>query len=291
MTIDELNDRHGIGQTVQIVEGRDSLPMIRVNSELANADIYLHGAHVTHFQPRGAEPVLFLSEKSFFEAKKPIRGGVPVIFPWFGAKADDPKAPAHGYARVAGWNIESTKIQPDGSVKAVLGLRLADYAVRMIIGISEALDLTMEVQNLTDKPCQFEQALHTYLRAGDVRQVRIGGLENTPYIDKVDGFTRKIQPPTPIAITGETDRVYLPTASTCVLDDPSMNRRIRVKKEGSEATVIWNPWIEKSAKMADFGADEWPKMVCIETANVADCAVSLSAGATHQMRAKISIEK
>src|SRR5450432_3825163 len=92
---------------VRIEPGNGGLTKLVVTSPKASAEIYLHGAHVTHFQPAGQKPVLWMSESSLFDASKPIRGGVPICFPWFGPRKDDPKSPAHGFARLREWKIES----------------------------------------------------------------------------------------------------------------------------------------------------------------------------------------
>ena len=93
----------------------------------------------------------------------------------------------------------------------------------------------------------------------------------------------------PIRFDGETDRVYLDTPSTCVLDDPTFDRRIEVAKRGSRSTVVWNPWIDKAARMPDFGDDEWPGMVCIETANALDNALTLQPGESHEIAATLRV--
>jgi glucose-6-phosphate 1-epimerase len=149
----------------------------------------------------------------------------------------------------------------------------------------------MEVrgQGSAPAPFTFEQALHTYFAVGDVRQASLDGLQNTEYIDKVDSFRRKLQPAEAIRITGETDRVYLKTRSTCVVRDPVLQRTITVDKENSASTVVWNPWIDKARAMPDFGDDEWPRMLCVETANVGDGAVRLEGGQIHRMRAHIKV--
>jgi glucose-6-phosphate 1-epimerase len=147
----------------------------------------------------------------------------------------------------------------------------------------------LEVENPGEEPFQFEEALHTYLAVSDVRQVSVSGLGGASFLDKVDGQQRKLQDAAPIRITGETDRVYLGTTTACVLDDPGFARRITVEKSASSTTVVWNPWIAKAKAMADFGDDEWPGMICIETANAAENAVTLPAGATHSMRALVRL--
>lgn len=283
---------------IKIDQGRGNLPRVTVKSELATAEIYLHGAHLTHFQPQGAKPVLFMSSESLFDAVKPIRGGVPVIFPWFGPRAGSPDSPMHGLVRTRSWQLETSEVQSDGRVRAVLGL-MSDpstlavwphaFRLRMSYWIGRSLEMELEVSNAGDQPWTFEEALHTYLRVGDVREIGIDGLDDVEYLDKVDALNRKRQPAGAIRITGETDRVYLDTSSTCTVHDPALGRRITVEKEHSRTTVVWNPWIAKARAMPDFGDEEWPGMVCIESANVGAGAIRLEAGASHRMRTRIQV--
>jgi len=254
-------------------------PIIIKNSE-AEAHIYQQGAHVAHFQPRGQKPVLFMSAKSWFLPDKPIRGGVPICFPWFGPA----KTPPHGLARLRDWTIEKT------TANAMLfSLALPPFEAKFNVEVDAVLKMALEVRNTGTQPEQFEEALHTYLTVGDIREVTITGLENTDYLDNLTGLSRKNQGPEAIRFTGETDRVYLDTRATCVVSDPVLNRRLIVEKKGSDATVVWNPWIAKAKAMADFGDDEWPYMLCIETANCKQHAVTLAHGATHKMEAVVRV--
>lgn len=70
--------------------------------------------------------------------------------------------------------------------------------------------------------------------------------------------------------------------------DPILGRGLLVDKSGSATTVVWNPWRERAAAMADLGPDEWTSMLCVESANVADDAIHLAPGARHAMSALIS---
>jgi len=99
-SIQELNQRFGSGGAVRFEAGQGGLTRAVISTLAAEAHIYLHGAHVTHYQPRGGEPVLFVSSKSFFEDGKPIRGGVPVLFPWFGGLNGD-RTKMHGFVRTS----------------------------------------------------------------------------------------------------------------------------------------------------------------------------------------------
>jgi D-hexose-6-phosphate mutarotase len=278
--------------------GQGDLLRLTVRSPLAEAHIYLHGAHVTHFQPRGAAPVLFLSRQSLFAPEKPIRGGVPLIFPWFGPRAGHPESPAHGFARLAEWQIESLSIEGDEIVTAVFCFaadsrtRLAwpyDFTLRYRVAIGRTLTMTLETENTGPTPFSFENALHTYFAVGEVRETATRGLEDAEYLDKTAGFQRTKQAAEPIRITAETDRIFEGTRKTCVLDDAKWKRHVTIEKSGSQTTVVWNPWSAKAAAMTDFGHDEWPGMLCIETANTGANAITLAPGRTHAMRAVISV--
>ena len=297
-SLETLQKQFDIPGSVRIEAGRGGLPRISVTADKASAEIYLHGAHVTRFQPRGGDPVLFMSESSFFKSDKPIRGGIPLIFPWFGPRVGDPQAPMHGFVRLRAWSIESIDRRHDGSVRVVLVLgsdaeTLAlwphAFSLRLTVVVADSLDVALEVKNLSPQPITFEDAMHTYLEVGDIRRASLEGLEGVEYFDKADGMKQKKQPSEPVRIMGETDRVYLDTKATCTLHDPVKNRAIVVEKEGSDATVVWNPWIEKARAMADFGDDEWVRMICVETVNAMQHAVTLPAGHTHRMFARIAV--
>ena len=252
--------------------------------------IHLHGAHVTHFAPTGDAPLLFVSAFSDYQNGKPIRGGVPVIFPWFGPRAGHPTAPAHGFARTSTWIAESVAEQPDGAIVIVLRLDPNEasqavwdhrWVLRHRITVGTALTMALEIENLGATPFRCEEALHTYFRVSDVRNVEVLGLENAEYLDKADGMRRKCQSADPIRFTAETDRTCVNTLNRCVIADPGLNRRIVIEKSGSQSTVVWNPWIAKARAMADFGDNEWPFMVCVETGNVADNTLEIAPGIRH----------
>lgn len=295
--IKELQRRFSIPDVVRIEPGEGGLTRVAVTACEVQAHVYLHGAHVTHYGPPGGRAVLFMSAKSLFQPGKAIRGGVPVIFPWFGGKAGDPAAPAHGLARTTEWNLADVRQSSEGPVVLTLELTSTpqmrklwphEFSLRYLVTVGATLDLALEVRNTSGSAFTFEEALHTYLTVGDVRKVKIEGLAGREFLDKTDGQRRKTQAPGAMEITGETDRVYLNTADVVTVTDPQLGRRLSVEKQGSQATVVWNPWIAKAKAMADFGDEEWPGMLCIETANAAENAISLAAGQTHRMSASIS---
>jgi glucose-6-phosphate 1-epimerase len=280
--------------------------LIRANITTAecSAELYLQGAHLTAWQPVGAKPALFLSNRSAFEPGKAIRGGVPIIFPWFGARTATPESPrtdgpSHGFARICDWQLAFAAISGDeihltltlgpSDLSRSLGFDRFQLAYQLTLGRELRMQLTVANQSAT--PLHFEEALHTYLAVGDARRVRIGGLSDTDYIDKTDSFRRKRQTDAALVLTGETDRPYLNTETTVTLDDPVFKRRLSVAKTNSKTTVVWNPWAEVSAKLVDMSPDGWERMTCIETANAGDNALTLQSGEPQTMGAIITMQE
>jgi glucose-6-phosphate 1-epimerase len=194
---------------VTIEPGQGGLPRVAVKTPAAEGHVYLHGAHVTHYQPRGRGPVLFVSAESHFAAGKAIRGGVPVIFPWFGAKADDPKAPQHGFVRNQPWELRNVAAGQGGAVAVTLAFGPTDetrkvwpheFELLYTITLGAALEMSLQVRNAGTTAFRYEEALHTYLAMADVRKATIEGLGGREFIDKVDGLRRKTQPPGPFTL-------------------------------------------------------------------------------------------
>jgi glucose-6-phosphate 1-epimerase len=253
--------------------------------------VYLHGAHVASFRTPEHGELLWLSEKALYAAGKAIRGGVPLCFPWFGAHPQHSALPAHGFARTRSFQLEGAEPQGDGVV-ATLSLRSDAetrasfphaFAARLRVSVGVAgpkLGLEFEVENTGEAGFDYELALHTYLRVANVRRVRVHGLNGARYDDKVSGARGVVEGSAPLTFSGETDRVYDSDARVTV-EDVDAKRRVIVDKRGSHTTVVWNPWLAKAQRMADFGDDEWPGMLCIEAANVGADRVTLGSGAQH----------
>ncbi len=278
----------------------NGLPALQVANDHGEALIYLHGAHVAHFQPRGQRPVLWMSAASTFQDGKPIRGGVPICAPWFGPHPTDAALPAHGLLRQRSWTLLRHESLADGSDRIELTItsdvappataRRQPFMATLSVTVGQALSLELSVRNAGNAPLLLGEALHTYLSVSDVRTIRVSGLAETTYLDKMEGGVRKLQGAEPLAITAQTDRVYFSEHDTVVIDDPGFSRRIRLTKTGSGATVLWNPWSEKAAAMRDFGDDEWPHMVCVEAANAADSTVVVPPAFTHHLGQRITVE-
>ena len=294
--ISESDRRFEIPGIARIVDGNGGLPKVSVSSPEAAGEMYLHGAHVTSWKPAGGEEVFFLSSQARWEDGRAIRGGIPVCFPWFGDKADDPKAPAHGFVRTKAWQLQS--IAQAGSAVTVSMFTESDENTqkwwpaefRLVHRATFARELSLELEmtNTGRTPLRFEEALHAYHRVGSIEAARVRGLDTVHYLDKTDSDREKVQQGA-IVVDSETDRVYLDTTDAIELEDPALHRSTLVSKQNSRTTTVWNPWVRKAQALADLGDGEWREFICIETCNAGDFAVALGPGQQHTMKAVVRV--
>ena len=297
MDIAQLDEHFGIPGVLTFRATASGLIYADITAPLATATVYLHGAHVAAWQPKGQQPAIFLSRKSDLAPGKPIRGGVPIAFPWFAARHDGKTGPSHGFARIQDWTLAFAALAGDdlhltftlgpSEISRDLGYDHFRLAFQLKIGRTLTMELT--VVNDATAPLIFEEALHTYYAVADIHELTVTGLEGVTYLDKNDNFQSKVQHGA-ILITEPTDRVYLNTVSKCVLHDAGNKRRITVAKTGSNTTVVWNPWESGALKLPDLDPTEWHEFIAVETVNAAVNAVTLAPGAKHVMQAHVSIE-
>jgi glucose-6-phosphate 1-epimerase len=295
--IDALNRRFGVAGIAQIVEGKGGFPIVRITSPIANAEVSLYGAQVLSWRPAGADEVLFLSEQSRRQTGQAIRGGIPVCFPWFREKADNPKAPNHGFVRTKEWRLDGLRADEEGSVTLVCvtssddstrALWPHDFLLACRIRVASTLRLELSVMNRGVTPLRFEEALHTYFRIGDIHQARVRGLDPVTFLDNTDANKSRRQDGS-LTVTGPTDNAYMDTEAPADIIDPVLHRRLRTEKLHSSTTVVWNPWQSGAAAMSDLGDDEWQRMLCVEASNILGAAVSLAPGEEHMLRATLSV--
>lgn len=296
MAITEIPERlkqFEIPGRLTLLEGNGELPKIEVTSDWSTAEVYLHGAHVTDFRKRGESSLLFLSQCSRFEDRQPIRGGIPVIFPWFGAREGEVM---HGYARLLDWELHEVSTVPDGGVS--LRFSLADrtccatcppFHANYIVTVTDQLSLELVVTNASkDQAFVFENCLHTYFHVGDVTAISVTGLKGVSYLDKVEHFAQKTETAEAIKFASEVDRIYLKTTGAVEIEDPVLKRRTRIEKSGSASTVVWNPWVAKAQQMHDFGNEEYKQMVCVESGNVGPDKLTLPPGRSSVLKVTLS---
>lgn len=281
-----------IPDRVTMKTGNGDLSYLALRCNEAEAHVYLHGGHVLHYQPAGQSPVLWHSQKSLFETNKPIRGGVPVCWPWFGAHPSDATLPIHGVARLVQWK----PVASSATAKATtLTLRCPatpgiDAIAELTVVLDTALKITLATTNTGDATMPLSEALHSYFSVSDIHKISVNGLNEQQYIDTLLTERPTLTQKGSITFEAETDRIYINTPNACDIADPGMHRRIRVSKEGSLSTVVWNPWIAKAARMPDFGDKEYPEMICVETANCGPNTLRLESGQSHAITTRIHVE-
>ncbi|ARD41767.1 D-hexose-6-phosphate mutarotase [Actinomyces gaoshouyii] len=271
-----------------LTPGRGGQPRLLIDAPSGAAEIYLHGAHLTSWIPRGGDEALFTSRRAVFDGETAIRGGVPLCLPWFASGPDGERRPSHGWARIMEWELRCVESRPDGAVRVLMALEHDGLSLLYEIGVGQELELSLSIGNRGAAPRSVEAALHTYLRVGDVTAVRIIGLEGCEYADKVAGGAVSVQTG-PLGVRGPVDRIYESGAPTTVLD-PALDRRVRVSPTGAAQTVVWNPWSSGAAALADMAEEEFPTMVCVETARLGRSAALLEMGETMAMGARIAVE-
>ena len=297
-TVEMLQHKFALTDELTFESNQNGVIFARIRNAFAEAVLSVQGAHVMTFQPHGESPVLWMSQQSYFQPGKPIRGGIPICWPWFGAHPTDAAKPAHGFARNRVWTVTETRRQPDGATLLRLSLQDSDatralwpfpFALELRVTVGAALSVELAASNPGQAALTFTGALHSYFTVSDVARIAIHGLDQCAYLDKLDQMRQKTQAGA-ITFQGETDRMYLETEAECVINDPGLQRRICITKSGSRSNVVWNPWIDKSKQMADFGDEEYHGMVCVETANVATDAITVLPGGRHALGACIRVE-
>jgi len=294
MTTNQWQKSLEIPGRVLFSEGNGDLARLAINTANSSAEIYLHGAHVTHFQRKNEPPVLFMSQFSGFRQGQPIRGGIPVIFPWFGAREGEA---AHGFARVQEWTLREVSQVAQGAFRLRMGLPdspsaalFPKFNAELTVTVGNTILLEMTVTNASERDdFTFENCLHSYFHVGDISAVSVTGLKGADFLDKTENFARKTERAEHIKVTGETDRIYLDTQAPVEIHDSRLQRRIRIEKSGSLSTVVWNPWIAKAEQMPDFGNDEYLRMICVESGNVSENRVTLPAGKSSALKVEISV--
>lgn len=241
---------------------------VRLTHGADEALVALDGAQVVAWQ-HGGRDMLWCSTTRL--PGKPLRGGIPVCWPWFGAHRTDSTQPAHGVARIKTWElIEHT------AAHVAMSLRHETLLARLDVDLSDELSVSLTTRNEGVATVSVSAALHTYLAVDDIASASVSGLHGAAYIDTLDGSTRKIQQGA-LIVDREVDRIY--TTTSARLNEAS--RIVDVDGAGtSRSLVVWNPWVEKSALLGDMAEGEYRRMLCMETAWAGDDARRLGPGTT-----------
>lgn len=289
LDINALNKRFGAPGRIVFRNDETGLPVVALANQYGTCELSLYGGHVLNYRPTGHMPVLFMSKQSLFQTGKPIRGGIPVCWPWFGPHPADPAQPLHGFARTTTWGLVTTEYSANvteiclalADTEETRGLWPHRFELTLRVRLDENLNLELTTLNRDHQPLTFTQAFHPYLRVRHISDITVDGLDNALYLNRLNQHhatqTGKLN------IRAETDRVYTPHTPECHLHDPGIGRNITLVFAGTKQLVVWNPWIDKARAMPDFADDDYTRMICLEPANTGDGAVTLLPGEKHAL--------
>jgi glucose-6-phosphate 1-epimerase len=231
-----------------------------------------YGAHLLSYKPKAEVEVIYLSPEAVWQNNTPIRGGVPVCWPWFGPVAAEfnpaaQKLPNHGVVRTELWQLVQQSVTDTAvSIELRIEAKTLPYSNAPSY-LSLTLQLTEAALTLTLKSDQGLQqaALHSYFTVDSVHQVSVSTLSGD-YLDKVKAGERFVQHQPELKFTAEVDRVYLDTAGELTLKQEKND--VQITQQGHDASVLWNPWTEKAAALKDLPDLAYLDFVCVETARL-----------------------
>lgn len=271
--------------------GDTGLPLLFVENALGRAVIALQGAHAIAFRPAGQREMLWLSPKCKLQAGIAIRGGIPLCLPWFGPGPDGKSA--HGFVRTATWRLAGAAISPSGETRVTLELAgdalsnpLWPYAFvfQLDFVVGRSLTMRLSASNRSDEAAPFAFAFHTYFAVPDVAKARVSGLENTDYIDKMAGGSRKRQQGL-VTISEATDRIYLDVPAVQTIE--SAAGRIAIESDAGCA-IVWNAW-DNDRNIADMGEGNHVGYLCVERGEVAERSQTIQPGETYRSWMTLSL--
>ena len=297
MNLDELS-QYQIDGELRFTNSEHGFIHAEIDNSRAHAIVSTYSGQVLAYRPKDRQhDLLFLSDKAYYEEGKAIKGGIPICWPWFGADPENQGRPAHGFVRNRQWQVTGSESLADGSTRIVMSVTDSDatralwphpFRLDIEITVGDTLKLELVTHNTGNDSITISQALHTYFRVGDIGKVSILGLDGLRYIDKANDAARMTQSG-PLTISAEVDRIYTDVTSDLTIDDGSLGRRIVIAASGCSTAVVWNPWAEVAASMADLDDDAYRRMLCVETANAGPETVEVAAGDTYRLAAKYTI--
>lgn len=270
------------------------LPALLVQTPFSRAAISLFGGHVLSWIPNGFDDVLWLSPVSK-RPPDPIRGGIPVCWPYFARQGQPPDAPMHGLVRTLQWQVTHAQQNADGEIVLALSPPEVDdvpLTLLLTMRIGRALEQALTTVNLGRETVRFTQALHTYFRVADAERVAVSGLDGLRFADKFDDFNEHTQRGDwdlhDARDPGRSDRIYADTQGRFDLVDPVGSRRVTLTTSGSRSLVVWNPGAEWIKTFADLPPDGWKHYVCLEAANCGADVVELATDDSHVLQQTIT---
>lgn len=292
MDVLSLNKQFGIKGNVDFKEFNHTI-VAQIKTPSSMAEISLYGAQVLSFRDNTNADLLFMSSESYYQDGKAMRGGIPICWPWFNSHPSNSALPSHGFARISTWNVISTQVIDNfveivfelSSDKKTFALWPYHFTAQVKVVVGDELSVSLSTKNTDDKPFDISSALHTYFNVSDIKNIQLEGLKAVSFLDDVIN-KEGVQQEGLLNFDGRIDRRYRNTTSACLIHDE--NRKIKVEKQGSSITVVWNPGEPLAKEMADLGNEDYKRMLCVEAANSLEDAITVMPGKVHTLETIIS---
>lgn len=252
------------------VSENNGLTFLEINNKSASARVSLFGGHVLSYIPKADnQERLWVSPHAYLNGERPIRGGIPVCWPWFSESHGREKGalPAHGFLRTQVWKLihsqetdEGTTVELAPNFTRAEGFEY-DCNVRLVIYVGLTLEVSLITENTGVVPFTYNCALHTYFHVNHINTTLLKGIEGD-YEDKVDSMSIK-STPSPYNISGETDRIHLKAIESVIIEVDGVDTT-EVNSRGNDSLVVWNPW-QGAASISDMDAFGYKHMICVES--------------------------
>ncbi len=270
--------------------GRTALLLRRGDDEVM---VSLLGAQVLSWH-HASRDVLWSASNAEYLPGKPVRGGVPIVFPWFGDHATDEKLPAHGFVRNLTWRLAAASPEPaivletndDAATRTMWPFA---FRLRFTVTLKPSLHMSLSIENCGPETMSCEEALHTYFAVGDVHTAEVHGLADVAFTEHAKEPEASWDPSAPLRFRAETDRIFQAVPDRIELRTPAQARNTVLTCAQARSAIVWNPWPAKTARLSQMAPDDWQRFVCIESANVREHRLCLAPGATHTMTVSLSL--
>jgi glucose-6-phosphate 1-epimerase len=264
----------------------DTVVLTSSSSPSTAATILKYGATIISWKVDTVEQ-LWLSKAAKLDSSKPVRGGIPLVFPVFGKSNENgfQNLPQHGFARNSTWEFLGQTIADPPTAQFALSPEEAntdiyskwdngdnDFTLILTITLNDDnLTTNIEISNPDIKSWKFNWLFHTYLQVNEIEDTLINNLPGESCYDQLLA-EHYIEKAPAIDFHQELDRIYKEVTTDKIIQVIELGKVVHnVKRSNLPDIVVWNPWIAKSKGMTDFEPKSgYHKMVCIEPGHVHD---------------------
>lgn len=277
------------------IEG--NIAIIEIDNKYAKAKIATLGGHVISFIPKNDinKDILWLSDESSYDGSKPLRGGIPICWPWFGDHPTDTSKPVHGFVNSMVWDIDTMTDLENGQTEICLFCEpdeestLENFYLELKITIGKSLNIALTTHNFSDENLEITQAFHSYFATDNANDINITGLDSSQEFDKLNPMPVKTQQGI-LNVNAPIDSVFLNQKGKITVEEKGSKQSIELETNNTTSScIVWNPGKEIVKKFTDINNAKWSHFICVETGNVLDNASIIPPASKNTMQLNITV--